>query len=137
VVWSIAGSVFQPIFNAGRIASQVEAATSRREQAEIGYVRAVQAAFRDAHDALVAHRSARDSYVAQEDRRAQFAEALRLSELRNRAGYVSYIEVLDNQRNLLEAERQRILALRARQAALVDLYKAIGGGWSPEQFAQN
>jgi multidrug efflux system outer membrane protein len=135
VVWSIAGSVFQPIFNAGRIASQVEAATSRREQAEIGYVRAVQAAFRDAHDALVAHRSARDSYVAQEDRRAQFAEALRLSELRNRAGYVSYLEVLDNQRNLLEAERQRILALRARQAALVDLYKALGGGWSPEQFA--
>jgi multidrug efflux system outer membrane protein len=137
VVWSLAGSVFQPIFNAGRIASQVEAATSRREQAEIGYVRAVQAAFRDAHDALVAHRSARDSYLAQEDRRAQFAEALRLSELRNRAGYISYIEVLDNQRNLLEAERQRILALRARQSALVDLYKALGGGWSPEQFAQN
>jgi multidrug efflux system outer membrane protein len=136
VVWSIAGSVFQPIFNAGRIASDVEAATSRREQAEFGYVRAVQAAFRDAHDALVAHRTARDSYLAQEDRRTQFAEALRLSNLRYRAGYVTYLDVLDNQRNLLEAERQRILALRARQSALVDLYKALGGGWSPEQFAQ-
>jgi multidrug efflux system outer membrane protein len=136
-VWSIAGSVFQPIFGAGRIASQVDAATSRREQAEYAYVRTVQAAFRDAHDALVAHRTARDSYLAQEDRRTQFAEALRLSELRYRAGYVSYIEVLDNQRNLLEAERQRILALRARQSALVDVYKALGGGWSPGQFAQN
>lgn len=136
VIWSIAGSVFQPIFNAGRIGAQVDAATARREQAEIGYVRAVQGAFRDAHDALVAHRAARDSYVAQEDRRAQYAEALRLADLRYRAGYTSYIEVLDNQRSLLDAERARLLALRARQSALVDLYKALGGGWSPEQFAQ-
>ncbi|MGZ8268956.1 MAG: TolC family protein, partial [Burkholderiales bacterium] len=52
-----------------------------------------------------------------------------------RAGYSSYLEVLDNQRNLLDAERARLLALRARQSALVDLYKALGGGWSPEQFA--
>ncbi|HEX5640635.1 MAG TPA: efflux transporter outer membrane subunit [Burkholderiaceae bacterium] len=136
LVWSVAGSVFQPVFGAGRIASQVEAATSRREQAEYAYVRSVQGAFLDAHDALVAHRTARDSYVAQEDRRAQFAEALRLAEMRYTAGYTSYIEVLDNQRNLLDAERARLLALRARQSALVDLYKALGGGWSPEQFAQ-
>jgi len=136
VVWTIAGSVLQPIFNAGRIASQVEAATSQRDQAELDYVRTVQLAFRDAHDALVAHRTARESYVAQEDRRAQYAEALRLADVRYKAGYTSYIEVLDNQRNLLDAERARLVALRARQSALVDVYKALGGGWSPEQFAQ-
>ena len=136
VVWTIAGSVLQPIFNAGRIASQVEAATSQRDQAELDYVRTVQSAFRDAHDALVAHRTARESYVAQEDRRAQYAEALRLADLRYKAGYTSYIEVLDNQRNLLDAERARLVTLRARQSALVDVYKALGGGWSPEQFAQ-
>jgi multidrug efflux system outer membrane protein len=135
-VWTIAGSVLQPIFNAGRIASQVEAATSQRDQAEMNYVRTVQSAFRDAHDALVAHRTARASYVAQEDRRAQYAEALRLAELRYKAGYNSYLEVLDSQRNLLEAERARLVALRGRQSALVDVYKALGGGWSPEQFAQ-
>jgi multidrug efflux system outer membrane protein len=136
MVWSVAGSLFQPLFNAGRIGSQVDAATAQREQAEYAYVRSVQAAFRDVHDALVAHRSARESYLAQDDRRAQYAEALRLAELRYKAGYTSYIEVLDNQRNLLEAERARLLALRARQSAVVDLYKALGGGWSPEQFAQ-
>ena len=136
VVWTIAGSVLQPVFNAGRIASQVEAATSQRDQAELDYVRTVQSAFRDAHDALVAHRTARESYVAQEDRRAQYAEALRLADLRYKAGYTSYIEVLDTQRNLLDAERARLVALRARQSALVDVYKAMGGGWSPEQFAQ-
>jgi multidrug efflux system outer membrane protein len=136
VIWSIAGSVLQPVFNAGRISSQIEAATSQRDQAELAYVRTVQSAFRDAHDALVAHRSARESYVAQEDRRAQYAEALRLADLRYKAGYTSYIEVLDNQRSLLDAERARLVALRARQSALVDVYKALGGGWSPEQFAQ-
>lgn len=135
-VWSVAGSALQPIFNAGRITSQVESARAQREQAEAAYVRTLQGAFRDAHDALVAHRAARDSFVAQEDRRVQYAEALRLSDLRYRAGYSSYLEVLDNQRNLLDAERARLLALRARQSALVDLYKALGGGWSPEQFAQ-
>jgi outer membrane protein, multidrug efflux system len=136
LAWSVAGALFQPIFDAGRIASQVDAARSRREQAELAYVRAVQGAFRDTHDALVAHRSARESHAAQDDRRAQFAEALRLAELRYEAGYTSYLEVLDNQRNLLDADRARLVALRARQAALVDLYKALGGGWSPEQFAQ-
>lgn len=136
LIWSVAGSLFQPVFGAGRIASQVDAATAQRQQAELAYVRAVQGAFRDVHNALVAHRSARDSYIAQEDRRAQFAEALRLAELRYKGGYTSYIEVLDNQRNLLDAERARLVALRARQGALVDLYKALGGGWAPEQFAQ-
>ena len=136
VIWSIAGRLLQPIFTGGRISAQVDGATARQQQLELQYVQTVQSAFRDAHDALVAHSSARDSFIAQSERRALFAQALALAELRYRSGYVSYIDVLDTQRNLLEAERQRVLALRERQVALVDLYKAIGGGWSPEAFAQ-
>jgi multidrug efflux system outer membrane protein len=136
LVWSVAGSLLQPVFNAGRISAQVDAATARRQQVEAVYVQTVQSAFRDAHDALIAHRSARESYLLQEERREQFARALTLADARYRSGYVSYIDVLDTQRNLLEAERQRVLALRERQVALVDLYKALGGGWSPEQFTQ-
>jgi outer membrane protein, multidrug efflux system len=135
-VWSIAASLLQPIFNAGRIASQVDASTARRQQAEIGYVQSVQAAFRDAHDALIAHRTARDAFVAQDERRKQLVDALQLSDQRYKAGYSSFIDVLDNQRNLLDAERGRVNALRDRQTAVVDLYKALGGGWSPETFAQ-
>jgi multidrug efflux system outer membrane protein len=135
LVWSIAGRALQPIFSGGQITAQVEGAKAREQQLELQYVQAVQSAFRDAHDALVAHSSARDSFVAQSERRDLFAQAFALAELRYRSGYVSYIDVLDTQRNLLEAERQRVLALRERQVALVDLYKAIGGGWSPEQFA--
>ena len=136
LVWSIAARALQPIFSGGQITAQVDATKARQQQLELQYVQTVQSAFRDAHDALVAHSSARESFVAQDERRALFAQAFALAELRYRSGYVSYIDVLDTQRNLLEAERQRVLALRERQVALVDLYKAIGGGWSPEQFAQ-
>ncbi|MEP6609203.1 MAG: efflux transporter outer membrane subunit [Burkholderiaceae bacterium] len=135
-VWSIAGSLLQPIIGAARIGAQVEGATARRSQAEIAYVQAVQAAFRDTHDALAAHRSALDAFVAQDQRRTQLMDAVRLSNLRYKSGYSSFIDVLDNQRNLLDAERARVAALRDRQAALVDLYKALGGGWSPEVIPQ-
>jgi len=136
LVWSVAARALQPVFTAGLISAQVDATKARRQQVELDYLQTVQSAFRDAHDALVAYSSARESFVAQDERRALFAKAYELADARYRSGYVSYIDVLDTQRNLLEAERQRMLALRARQAALVDLYKALGGGWSPEQFAQ-
>ncbi|HKO67320.1 MAG TPA: efflux transporter outer membrane subunit [Burkholderiaceae bacterium] len=135
-VWSIGANLLQPIFNAGRISAQVDAATARRQEAEFGYVQSVQSAFRDAHDALIAHRTARDAFVAQDERRRQLVDALQLSDQRYKAGYSSFIDVLDNQRNLLDAERARVNALRDRQTALVALYKALGGGWSPEVFAQ-
>jgi len=134
-IWSIAGSLVQPIVAAGRISAQVDAAKARREQTEIAYVQAVQSAFRDVHDALVAHRGAREAFAAQEDRRARVAETLKLAERRYRSGYSSYLEVLDAQRNLFSAERERLVALRNRQTALVSVYRALGGGWEPQAFA--
>ncbi|MCZ7566148.1 MAG: efflux transporter outer membrane subunit [Burkholderiales bacterium] len=134
-IWAIAGSLVQPIVAAGRITAQVDAAKSRREQAEIAYVQAVQGAFRDVHDALVAHRSAREAFAAQENRRARVAETLKLAERRYRGGYSSYLEVLDAQRNLFSAERERLVALRNRQTALVSVYRALGGGWEPQALA--
>ena len=131
-VWSIAGGLVQPIIGINRINAQVDAATARRTQAQAQYQQAVLAAFRDTHDALVAHRSARETFVAQNERREQLAKALRLAEARYKSGYSSYLEVLDAQRGLLAAERERINALRDRQTAVVDLYKALGGGWTPD-----
>ena len=94
LVWSIAASLLQPIIDGGRIGAQVDAATARRAQAEIDYVRTVQSAFRDTHDALVAHSSARASFFAQEERRARLIEAYNLADLRNRSGYTGYLDVL-------------------------------------------
>lgn len=134
-VWSIAGSLLQPIIGLKRIEAEVDAATARSEQAALIYQQSVVDALHDVHDALVAHSSARASFEAQEDRRRKQADVLRLAELRYKNGYSSYLEVLDAQRNLFDADRARLIALREQQAAIVDLYRALGGGWSPEQFA--
>jgi multidrug efflux system outer membrane protein len=134
-IWSVAASLVQPIIAAGRITAQVDAAKARRQQAEIAYVQTVQGAFRDVHDALVAHRGAREAFAAQDERRARVAETLKLAERRYRSGYSSYLEVLDAQRNLFSAERERLVALRNRQTALVSVYRALGGGWEPQAFA--
>jgi len=134
-VWAIAGSLLQPIIGLNRIDAQVDAATARSEQAALIYQQSVVDALRDVHDALVAHNSARASFEAQDDRRKKQADVLRLAELRYKNGYSSYLEVLDAQRNLFDADRARLLALRNQQSAIVDLYRALGGGWAPDQFA--
>jgi multidrug efflux system outer membrane protein len=134
-IWSIAGSLLQPIIGLNRIDAEVDAATARSTQAALFYQQSVVDALRDVHDALAEHTSAIASFEAQDDRRKKTADVLRLAELRYKNGYSSYLEVLDAQRNLFDADRARVLALREQQAAVVDLYRALGGGWSPEQFA--
>ena len=134
-VWSLAANLLQPIIGINRIDAEVDAATSRSEQAAFAYQQSVVDALRDVHDALVAHSSARAAFEAQDDRRHKQADVLRLAELRYRNGYSSYLEVLDAQRNLLDADRARLSALRDRQTAIVDLYRALGGGWTPDQVA--
>jgi len=134
-VWSIAGSLLQPIIGLNRIDAEVDAATARSTQAALFYQQSVVDALRDVHDALAEHTSAIASFEAQDDRRKKQADVLRLAELRYKNGYSSYLEVLDAQRNLFDADRARVLALREQQAAVVDLYRALGGGWSPDQFA--
>jgi len=135
-VWSVAGSLLQPIIGLKRIEAQVDAAASRSEQAAYAYQQSVVDALRDVHDALVAHRAARAAFDAQDDRRNKQADVLRLAELRYRNGYSSYLEVLDAQRNLFDADRSRLAALRDRQTAVVDLYRALGGGWTPDGVAR-
>jgi outer membrane protein, multidrug efflux system len=134
-VWSIAAAVTQPIFQAGRIGAQVDAAEARREQALVAYRQTVQTAFREAHDAFVLHRTAREAFIAQTERRDQLTQALELAQLRYKSGYSPYIEVLDAQRTLLRAETDRIIAARNLRAAVVDINKSLGGGWQSEQLA--
>jgi multidrug efflux system outer membrane protein len=134
-VWSVAAALTQPIFQAGLIGAQVDAAEARREQALVAYQQTVRTAFREAHDAFVAHRTARDAFVAQTERRDRLAQALELAELRYKAGYSPYIEVLDAQRTLLRAETDRIIAARNLRSAVIDINKSLGGGWQFDRIA--
>ena len=129
IVWSLGAGLLQPLFNYKSIEANVETQTARRHELEVNYVQTVQAAFKDAHDALVANGTTRDALAAQTSRRENLERAYDLSDLRYKAGYSPYLEVLDAQRQLLQAQTLQILAARNVRLALVDLAKALGGGW--------
>jgi multidrug efflux system outer membrane protein len=135
-IWSIGAGLLQPLIGLKAIEANVDAETARRNEAMVVYLQTVQTAFRETHDALVANRTYREALAAQNLRRDALAEALDLADLRYKSGYSGYLEVLDSQRQLLQADTLRITAARDARIALVDLSRALGGGWSPESVTQ-
>ena len=129
VIWSIAASLAQPLIGLKAIEANVESKTATRDQLAVTYQQTVQTAFKETHDALVANQTLRDALVAQTERRTNLERALYLAGLRYRSGYSPYLEVLDAQRQLLQAQTLQILAARDVRLVVVDLAKALGGGW--------
>jgi outer membrane protein, multidrug efflux system len=128
-IWSIGAALAQPLLNLKSIEANVQSKTAQRDQTVIGYQQTVQVAFKETHDALVANQTMRDALAAQTERTAKLQHALDLADTRYRAGYSPYLEVLDAQRQLLQAQTLQILAARNVRLAVVDLAKAMGGGW--------
>ena len=129
VVWGLAASLLQPLIGLKKIEANVDAQTARRDELVILYTQTVQGAFRDAHDALSANDTTREALAAQNERRIKLQQALELSTLRYTSGYSPYLEVLDAQRQLLQAQTLEIIAARNVRLSLVDFAKAAGGGW--------
>jgi len=129
-LWSVGGSVLAPIFSAGRLRAQVDAATARRDQAAFAYRGVVLAAFGEVEDALgaVSRLERKMQYV--EERRVILERSLGFARDRYEAGYVAYLEVLDAQRNLYQAELEELELRQDRAANMVALFRALGGGWS-------
>ena len=93
-----------PLFTAGRISSTVKANEARQQQAVAQYLQVIQRAFREVEDALVIHRKAREVRVEQERRVAANRQALFLATLRHERGLATYLDVLDQERQLFQAE---------------------------------
>jgi multidrug efflux system outer membrane protein len=129
--WSFFGSIFAPIFNAGRLKAQEQAQIARAEQARGRYELAVLSALRDVEDALTAVRTFRDEHTARLRQLKAARTAGRLSRARYDGGIVSYLEVLDAERSLFQAELQESITRQKSLAAVVQLYRALGGGWNP------
>ncbi|HVL59164.1 MAG TPA: efflux transporter outer membrane subunit [Burkholderiaceae bacterium] len=127
---SIAASLLQPIFDGGRLRGQVAIGESRARELLESYRSAVLAALVDVENALNAidRRAAQESL--QQQARDEAEQALRLAEIRYREGSDALLSVLDAQRALFQAQDQLALARLARLQSSVDLYKALGGGWS-------
>ena len=130
-VWSVGGSVFWPVVDAGRFRARTREAEARAEQAAAAYEKTVQVAWREVADALDTLRAAADSEADVRTRLQAAREALRVTQLRYEAGYSAYLEVLDAQRTLNAAELAAIQNRQARLAASVDVMKSLGGGWEP------
>lgn len=128
-VWNWGGSVTLPIFTAGRIRGQVKAAESVRQQLLFHYQKAIQTAFREVEDALVDQLKSREKLDAQMHQVSALRTYRGLALMRYENGYSSYLEVLDAERNLFTVELAYVQTRGNQFQSLVNLYKAMGGGW--------
>ena len=131
--WQAVGNLSQPLFNAGKNLSRVDAAEGAYVQQEARYRQVVLNAYREVNDQMVAYVNSRDRLAAATRAVASNRQVLRLSELRYRYGTAPYLQVLDAQRSLLTAQRREAQAKSEQMLALVNLYRALGGGWIPPE----
>jgi multidrug efflux system outer membrane protein len=127
--WSYAVAATMPIFTGGGIAGQVQVAEARQQQALLRYQKAIQVAFQEVSDALVAHTKAREQLGFEGRQVETLRKYLELARLRYDEGYTSYIEVLDAERNLFNAQLSYAQTQGIVLVSLANLYKAMGGGW--------
>ena len=125
----VAASLVGPIFTFGRIEGQVRTAEAAQLEALAFYRQAVLNAFRETNDALVGAQKTNEQYAALARRADALREYARLSRLRFDAGSASYLEVLYAENELFGAELSAVSALSGRYAELINVYKAMGGGW--------
>jgi multidrug efflux system outer membrane protein len=127
--WAVGVGALQPIFNAGRTRSQVALAEARRQESEIVYRQTIQRAFREVSDAIIGYRRLREFRQTQEDLLRAAQDGRRLADLRYQGGATSYLEVLDSDTRLFDAELGLVQAQLSELAEFVEIYRSLGGGW--------
>jgi multidrug efflux system outer membrane protein len=128
-IWAFSGSVSVPIFTAGSISGQVKQAEAQQQQALIQYEETIQTAFQEVDDALIALQKSREQLVVLGQEVDSLKTYARLARLRFEGGYTSYIEVLDAERSLFNAQLSYTQTNGVVYESVVALYKAMGGGW--------
>lgn len=127
--WSYAGSATLPIFTGGNISGQVRQAEARQQEALYAYQKAIEVAFQQVEDALIGLQKSRDQLATQARQIDALRTYERLARLRYEGGYTSYIEVLDAERTLFNAELSYTQTRSTTLTSVVNLYMAMGGGW--------
>jgi multidrug efflux system outer membrane protein len=127
--WSFVPQVSQPIFTAGRLKSNVKLAEAERDSALVQYQKTIQTAFGDVSNGLIAHQRTRESRVEQERLVTALQDRKRLAYLRYRGGVDTQLNALDADRDLFQAELALAQIRLSELLSVVQLYKALGGGW--------
>ena len=128
-LWFIGAGLTQPIFNAGRTRSRVAFSKAQQDEAVLVYQQTIQQSLRDVSDALVGYRKGREFREQQQLLTRAATDARRLADIRYRGGAASYLEVLDSDTRMFSAELAVTQAELSELLSLVQVYRALGGGW--------
>jgi len=128
-MYSYAASLTAPIFTAGKTASQVKVAEAQQQQALLKYQQTIQTAFREVEDGLVEQNRTREQLAAQKRQVAALRTYASLARLRFDNGYSNFLDVLDAERSLFNAELNYSQTQGDLHQYIIGLYKAMGGGW--------
>ncbi|HEY1078094.1 MAG TPA: efflux transporter outer membrane subunit [Fontimonas sp.] len=127
--WSVGVGLLQPLLNADRNLYQVDLSRARSREALLQYEKTVRNAFREVADALIAGSANAEVLKAQQAQVGALRRAEEIAQARYKAGYSSYFDVINADRDLFAAEQAQAQASLAVKLATVDLYRALGGGW--------
>jgi multidrug efflux system outer membrane protein len=128
--WSFVPQVSQPIFAGGRLKSNVRLAEAERASALVQYEKTIQTAFTEVSNALIAKQRTRESRLEQERLVTALQDRMRLAYIRYRGGVDTQLNALDADRDLFQAELALAQIRLSELLSVVQLYKALGGGWS-------
>jgi multidrug efflux system outer membrane protein len=129
-IWAVAGTLSGPIMQGGRLWSNYEANVALSEQTKLRYQQLVIGALQEVSDALTNQQKLAEVRTEQTRAVAALEESVRLSMLRYTGGLAGYFEVIEAQQQLFPAENALAQTQRDQLIAVVQLYKALGGGWS-------
>jgi multidrug efflux system outer membrane protein len=128
-LFAAGAALTQPIFTAGKLKSNVALASARRDEAVLRYQQTIQQSLREVSDSLVAFRKEREFRQQQQLLTGSAQDAQRLANVRYQGGATSYLEVLDSDTRLFQAELSLAQARLTELLSVVQTYRALGGGW--------
>jgi outer membrane protein, multidrug efflux system len=135
-IWSYGLSLNLPIFNGGALSARVDQASAREKQALQTYIGTVATAFKEVNDALVNLRQYKAIEQIADSKKVTTLAMLEVAQNRYKAGYSSYLDVLEAQRSHIEASQSFVQSRQNVLTATVDLFKTLGGGWQQVEGAE-
>ncbi|MDA3946642.1 MAG: TolC family protein [Helicobacteraceae bacterium] len=132
-MWGFGPSLYVPIFDFGRIKSSVAIAEAKKDTAVVTYAMTVKNAFKEVYDALTKIESTHEKLLAQNEETEALEKVLLHSQQRFDSGYGTYLDVISSKRALLTSRTNFIALNDALLINQITLYKALGGGWKPQE----
>lgn len=128
-IWQWGFAALQPIYNSGQIYYQVAEAEAVRNEALFAYRQVILKAFAEVNSSLIAYHKNLELVRENQKQVKILSRYVQLATLRYNEGEVDYLNVLDAERSLFDAQLELVVAQANSFTAIVELYNALGGGW--------